>query len=213
MRTGGARWVVSFALLLMLGVSAAPQTEKRRKQIEGLIKRSDLVVHGVSQAYYPIINMEKYQLERAAGKTGDPRRRSKYTVATVYKMVVKEVLYQKPQKDPNKPQRPFYPNDTIIIYAPGPAAHPLDFGKVAFLPGAEYLIFLKKTDLDPGDFPAGVRQDVNAPMAEWESFPNAAETYFRVINDPMAAKLVDEVWQKFVDDTRTVANQMRSPEQ
>jgi hypothetical protein len=34
-----------------------------------------------------------------------------------------------------------------------------------------------------------------------------------VINDPMAAKLVDEVWQKFVDDTRTVANQMRSPEQ
>jgi hypothetical protein len=206
--------VGGFFLLLALAVSAAPQLTKRQKQLRGLVKSSDLVVLGVSHAADPIINLEKYQVERAERETNDPRRRSKYTKGTLYKLAVKEVLYQKPSKDPDKPRRAFVADDWLMVYVPGPAAHPLEYDKAAFLPSGEYLIFLKKTDLDPGDFPNGVRQDKNAPMAQWDLFPNPAETYFRVLNDPLideplAAKLIDEMWPKLVEDVRAAVRELK----
>jgi hypothetical protein len=199
--------------LLALAVPAASQSEKRREQIEGLIKRSDLVIVGVSQAYYPIINLVKYNQERLERGVINPGRRSKYTFGTIYKMTVREALYQEPPKRKDTPRPAFAANDTVMIYVTGPGAHPLDLNKAAFLPGAEYIVFLKKTGLDEGDFPHGKQQDLNAPMAEWESFPNPTEMYFQVVNDPMAAKLVDDVWQKLVDDTRVVSRQMKAREQ
>ncbi|MBI3950832.1 MAG: hypothetical protein HY314_10315 [Acidobacteria bacterium] len=203
------RAVLTALLVLALTASAAPQSRRRQEQIEGLIKKSDLVVLAVSQAYYPVIDIEKYRLEREGREVTDPQRRSKYIIGTVYKLSVKEVLFQKPSKDADKPQRVFYPDDMIMVYTPGPPAHPLDYGQVTLLPSAEYLIFLKRINLDPDDFQRGMRQDVNAPMREWESFPNPAETYFQVIRDPLAAKQVDEVWQKFVDQTRDVVQAMK----
>ena len=197
-------------LVLTVGVPAVPQSKRRQKQIEGLIKKSDLVVLAVAQAYYPVIDIEKYRLEREGREDTDPRQRSKYTVGTVYKLSIKEVLFQKSPKDPNNPKRIFYPDDNIMIYVPGPPAHPLDFGKITFLPGTEYLAFLKQINLDPDDFRRGVRQDVNAPMREWESFPNPAETYFEVVRDSLAAKPIDEVWEKFADQTRAVARAISS---
>lgn len=197
-------------LALMLVISAAPQSKRRQEQIKGLIKKSDLVALTVAQAYYPIIDIEKYQLERAERETRDPRRRPKFTLGTVYKLSVKEVLYQKPAKDPNQPGRVFYPDDALMIYTREPLPHPLDPNQVTFFPGGEYLVFLKRIDLDPNDFPRGMRQDVNAPMREWESFPHPAETYFQAVRDPLAAKLVDEVWGKFAEHTRLVIKMMNA---
>ncbi len=198
--------------MLTLSVSAAPQSKKRQKQIEGLLKKSDLAVVAVARAYYPVIDIEKYRLERAEREAHDPRRRSKYIDGTAYKLTIKEVLYQKPAKDPDQPGRLFHPDDSFMIYVTGPPAQPLDIDKLTFFPSTEYIVFLKQINLDPDDFPRGMRQDLNAPMREWEGFPNPVETYFEVIRDPMAAKVVDDVWIKFVDHTRNVVHLMESKE-
>lgn len=197
-------------LLLVVVASAVPQSKRRQEQIRDLIKKSDLVVLAVAQAYYPILDLEKYRLERAEPGVNDPRRRSRFTLGTVYKLSVNEVLYQKAPQDPNKPGRVFYPADTLLIYTPEPLAHPLDANQVTFFPAAEYLVFLKQIKLDPDNFPRGVRQDLNTPMHQWETFPNPAETYFQVVRDPLAAKVVDDVWSQFVEHTRTVISQMRA---
>jgi len=195
-------------LVLVLSASAAPQSKKRQEQIEGLIKRSDLVALAVAQSYYPVIDIGKYRLEREQREAPDPRRRSKYTIGTAYKLSVKEIIFQKPQKDSREHGRAFYPDDAIMIYTRGPAAHPLDLDNVTFLPGTEYLVFLKRISLDPDDFPRGVRQDLNATMREWELFPNPEETYLDAVRDSFAVKPIDEVWRKFAYQTLAIARAM-----
>jgi hypothetical protein len=206
------RAILITVLVLTLGVPAAPQTKRRQEQIEGLIKQSDLVVLAVAQEYFPVIDLEKYRRERQDRQSNDPQRRSKYIIGTVYKLSLKEALFQKPPKNPSRPQRIFYPHDSIMIYVSGPPAHPLDLQNAAFLPSAEYLVFLKQIPLNPDDFKRGMRQDMNAPMRDWESFPNPAETYFEVVPDTLAAKPVDDVWANFVEQTRAVAQAMLSRE-
>jgi hypothetical protein len=190
--------------------STTTPSKRRQEQIKDLMKKSDLVAVATAQAYYPIIDIEKYRLERMDREVNDPRRRSTYTMGTLYKLSVKEVLFQKPAKDSGKPGRTFYPDDALMIYIPGPLVHPLDSDKVTFLPSADYLVFLRRIRLDPDDFERGMRQDLNAPMRDWEGFPNPVETYFEVIRDPFAAKYIDEVWQTFVDQTRTVIKTMNA---
>jgi hypothetical protein len=194
-------------LVLAFSVSVMAQSKRRQEQIEDLLKKSDLVVVATAQATYPVIDIEKYRVERDERNVNDPRRRSRYTTGTAYKLMVKEALYQKPAKDSNQPRRDFHVDDAVMIYVPGPPAQPLQ-ETVASFSGTEYVVFLKRKELDPDDFPRGIQQDLNAPMRDWQSFPNPVETYFSVIRDPLAVKIVDDVWIKFVDHTREVARTM-----
>lgn len=195
-------------LIAALTASVAAQSKKRQEQIEDLLKKSDLVVVATARATYPIIDIEKYRLEREERGGYDPRRRSRYTTGTVYKLVINEVLYQKPARQSDRLHREFHADDAVMIYVPGPPAHPLQ-GPVTFMAGTEYIAFLKRHHLDADDFPRAVQQDLNAPMRDWVSFPNPAETYFSVIPDPLAVKVVDDVWSKFVAETRAVVKTMR----
>lgn len=197
-------------LIMAMGISVAAQNQKRQQHIEDLLKKSDLVVVATAQATYPVVDIEKYRLERDERGGYDPRRRSRYTTGTVYKLVINEVLYQKPARESDRPGRDFHAGDPVMIYIPGPPAHPLD-ETVTFMAGTEYIAFLKRTRLDADDFPRAVQQDLNAPMRDWMSFPNPAETYFSVIRDPLAVKVVDDVWIKFVAETREVTKTMKLP--
>ncbi len=194
-------------LLFGLSFPVPSQSKRRQRQIRDLLKKSDLVVLAVAQAYYPIINMVKYQREREERGAAAIRRRTRYTYGTVYRLTIKEVLFQKPSKNPDKPRRTFYPEDTLMVYVPGPPAHPLEMNTAAFLPGTEYLVFLERAALDADRFRFGVKQDVNAPMRDWEPFPHPAETYFKVVPDPLAVKPMDSVWRKLAAHTRIVARQ------
>lgn len=194
-------------LLFGLSLPTPAQSKRRQRQIRDLLKRSDLVVLAVSRAYYPIINLIKYQREREGRGAAAIRRRARYTYGTVYRLTIKEVLFQKPSKNPDKPRRTFYPEDTLLVYVPGPPAHPLEMNRATFLPGTEYLVFLERARLSADHFRFGVKQDVNAPMRDWEPFPHPAETYFKVVPDPLAVKPMDGVWRKLAEHTRTVARQ------
>jgi hypothetical protein len=200
--------IIQTLLVLSLILSPGPQTPERRDQIKDLIGKSDLVVVAIGDSYRPVVDKVKYRQERQRDPGLDPSRMQKYMLGVAYQMTVREVIYLKPQKDETK-QITWHVGDPIPVYAPGPLSDPREFGKPSFLPGVEYLLFLKRTELDPSDFPNAVEQASDAPMNKWPVFPDTRLAYVTPLRDSFAFLPLEGAWKNFLVQTRAVVKELQ----
>ncbi|MCS7158521.1 MAG: hypothetical protein N0A16_12445 [Blastocatellia bacterium] len=196
---------------LIVGLLLWPlgQSERRIEQIRDLLGKSDLVVVATAEAYHPVIDLLKYRRERERSPVLDPARAERYMLGVVYRMNVREVIYRNPKRIEDAPLVG-QAGDVLMIYVPGRLADPREFGKATFLPGAEYLVFLRKAELKREDFRSAVEQVSGAPASEWRSFPDPRVIYYTPVRDPFAALLMEGAWKDFLQQTRAVANAPRS---
>ncbi len=202
--------LIRIGLLGLLSSAVLGQSERRVEQIRDLLGKSDLVVVAVAEEYRPVIDRLKYRRERERHPVLDPARAERYMVGVVYQMTVREVIYRHPKRAERMPLVG-QPGQTLLIYVPGRLADPREFGKVAFLPGGEYLIFLKWVELKPEDFREAVEQTPGAPMSEWRLFPDPRLTYYTPVRDPFAVLLLEGAWRNFLQQTRAVVRAVTSP--
>mgnify|MGYP000300731378 CR=1 FL=1 len=181
------------------------QSERRVEQIRDLLGKSDLVVVATAETYHPVIDLLKYRRERERSPVLDPARAERYMLGVVYRMTVREVIYRDPKRAGDIAVVG-QPGDALLIYVPGRLADPREFGKAAFLPGGEYLVFLQRAKLDREDFRSAVEHVVGAPMSEWRSFPDPRVIYYTPVRDPFAVLLMEGAWRDFLQQTRAVAN-------
>jgi len=198
-----------WALILLIGFTLLPQSEKRRNQIRRLLEQSDLVVVASATDYNPVIDSVKYRRERDRGSAEDPSRVSQYMLGVVYHVSVRETVYRKKSADERDVVSP-QSGDPLVVYVPGPLADPREFGKISLQPGGEYLLFLRKADINPEEFRTAVEQVSGVAMMEWRAFPDTRVIYFTPIRDSFAALLIEGAWVNFLAETRRVAQQMPS---
>jgi len=203
--------IVESLLVASLALSPLPQSEKRRGHIKDLLGKSDLVVVAVGRSYRPIIDQIKYRQERERNPTLDPSRMDKYMLGVAYEMTTREVVYLKREKDEKK-QVTCHEGDVIAVYTTGPLVDPRQFGKPVFMPGVEYLIFLKKIKFDPEEFRNAVEQSFEAPMKEWRVFPDTRLIYFTPVRDSFAFLQMGGVWNDFLIQTRTIVRELQEKE-
>ncbi len=202
-------------MLIHIGLTAAliiwpfGQSERRVEQIRDLLGKSDVVVVAVAEAYHPVIDLLKYRKERERRPLLDPARAERYMLGVVYRMTVREVIYRNPKRA-EEASLIGQPGEALLIYVPGRLADPREFGKVAFLPGGEYLVFLKKVELKREDFRSAVEQVPGAPASQWRSFPDPRVLYYTPIRDPFAVLLMEGAWKDFLQQTRVVASALKS---
>jgi len=189
--------LIAWVLLWPLG-----QSERRLEQIRDLLGKSDLVVVAAADAYHPVVDLLKYRRERERSPVLDPARAERYMLGVVYRMTVREVIFRNPRRAESA-ALVGQPGDAVLIYVPGRLADPREFGKAAFLPGGEYLVFLKKAELKREDFRSAVEQVSGA--SQWRSFPDPRVIYYTPVRDPFAALLLDGAWRDFLEQTRAVA--------
>lgn len=198
------RKTACFALIILFVPPLPWQTEKRRNQIRRLLGQSDVVVVARATAYHPVIDSLKYRRERER-----ETRLSPFMLGVVYYLSVTETVYRKPSPD-QREAVPLQSGDPVVVYVPGPLADPREFGKVSLQPGGEYLLFLKKAEVNPDDFRNAVEQVSGAAMMEWRAFPDSRLIYFTPVRDSLATLLVEGAWTNFLVETRAVAQQMQA---
>lgn len=194
----------SFALIILCVVPLPSQTEKRRNQIRRLLEQSDVVVVARATTYHPVVDLVKYQRERER-----QMRTSHSMIGVVYYLSVAETVYRKPSPD-EREGMPLHSGDPVVVYVPGPLADPREFGKVSLQPGGEYLLFLKRADVNPDDFRNAVEQVSGAAMMEWRAFPDSRLIYFTPVRDSFATLLLEGAWTNFLAETRAVSQQLHS---
>jgi hypothetical protein len=202
--------LIRIGLIGVLGIAPLWQSERRWEQIRDLLGKSDLVVVAVAEEYRPVIDRLAYRKERERHPAPDPARAERYMVGVVYQMTVREVIYRHPKRAERMPLVG-QPGQTLLIYVPGRLADPREFGKAAFLPGGEYLVFLKWAELKPEDSRSTVEQVPGVPMSEWRLFPDPRLTYYTPVRDPFAVLLLEGAWRDFLQQTRAVARAVASP--
>lgn len=202
-------------MLIHIGLAASlilwplVQSERRAEQIRDLLGKSDVVVVAVAEAYHPVVDLLKYRRERERSPLLDPARAERYMLGVVYRMTVREVIYRNPKRAEDI-SLIGQPGEVLLIYVPGRLADPREFGQAAFLPGGEYLIFLKKAELKREDFRSAVEQVSGVPASQWRSFPDPRVLYYTPVRDPFAVLLLEGAWKDFLQQTRAVASAPKS---